>query len=108
MDTQDLDCGDYSSILAIYKTLDECKAVVPVITRGYAQSLWCMRELYYATYKKSTQIYSVAIEDDWEREQGGKWLANTLRKMKMHLKVNPTDELKVAKIASKIAKVLDI
>ena len=105
MDTQDLDSGDYMSV-TIYKTLDECKAVIPIITRAYAQSLWCMRELYYATYKKSTQIHSVVIEDGWNREQVGEWLENILKQVKMRLKVNPTDELKMANIASKIAKVL--
>ena len=69
MDAYDLQSGDSLSI-KIYKTLDECKAVVPIVTRGYAQSLWCLRELYYAMSKRSPQIYPVVLESGWEMEMG--------------------------------------
>ena len=50
-------------------------------------------------------MHPVVIEDGWQREEGGKWLENTLKQVKMHLHVNPADKKKMADIASKIAKV---
>ena len=104
MDAEDLQSGDSFSITA-YKTLDECKAVVPIVTRGYAQSLWRMRELYYATSKASTRIFPVVIEDGWEKGKAGKWLTVTLKQSQMHVLTNPTDKLQVEAVALRIVKV---
>ena len=102
--------GDVHSVdcvsVTVYKTLDECKVVVPIVTTGYAQCLRCLRELYYVTFKKTAQIFPVVIEDGWEKEEVGKWLENTLKKGEVHHIDNMTDEQKMANIASKIATVL--
>ena len=104
MDATGLESGDSLSI-TVYKTLDESKAIVPIVTRGYARSLRCMRELYYTTSKVSTQIFPVVTESGWEREEAGQWLAVTLKQSNMHILSNPTDEQQMEAIALKIAKV---
>lgn len=106
MYAEDLQSGDVLSV-TIFKTLDECKAVIPIVTKGFAQSIWCMREVYYATFKKSTQMHPVVIEDGWKKQEVGIWLENTLSQVSMHLNVNPTDERRMADIASKIGKVVN-
>ena len=105
MDANDLQSGDSLSV-TIYKTLDECRAVVPMVTRGYAQSLWCMRELYYyAMSKPSPQIHSVVLEDGWEMEEAGKWLKLMLKQKKMNTVHQPSDETEMEEVALKISKV---
>ena len=49
-------------------------------------------------------MHPVVIEDGWQREEGGKWLENTLKQVKMHCHVNSADK-KISDIASNIAKV---
>ena len=104
MDANDIESGDYLSV-TIYRTLDECKAVVPIVTRGYARSLWCMRELYYAMSRGSVQIHPVVIEDGWEEEEAGEWLNLILKDKKMNIAKDPTDEQKMNEVALKITKV---
>ena len=100
MDAKDLDCGDHLSV-TIFKTLKKCKAIIPIVTRGYAQSLWCMRELYYAKFTKPVRLYPVVIEDDWQSEDVGKWLEGVLGEVKMtFVRTQGIEE-----VASKIAKV---
>ena len=89
-------------LFTIFKTLDECKAIVPIVTRGSAKSLWCMRELYYVTFNKLTRIYPVVIEDDWKIEGAGAWLNITLKQVEV---VNPVNEEKIEEVAQKISKV---
>lgn len=104
MDAENLQSGDSLSV-TIFKTLDECNAVVPIVTRGYATSLWCMRELYYAMFSKKSQMHPVVIESGWKNEEVGEWLDNTLSQVRMHVRVDHTDENKMKEVASKIAKV---
>lgn len=56
--------------------LKQCKAIIPIITRGYAQSIQCVRELYYfVLLHPSQQCYPMMSEvDHIHREQAGKWL----------------------------------
>ena len=104
MDAENLQSGD-SLMVTIYKTLDECKAVVPVLTRGFAQSLWCMRELYFATFNKSVTLHPVVIEGGWERGKAGGWLEAILSQFKVHVITNPSDVSEVARISSEITQV---
>ena len=104
MDANDIQSGDLLSV-TIYRTLDVCKAVVPIVTRGYAQSLWCMRELYYSMSRGSVQIHPVVIEEDWDIEEAGEWLKLMLKDKKMNIVKDPTDEQKMEEVALKIAKV---
>ena len=100
MDAEDLGSGDYLSV-TIFKTLQQCKAIIPIVTRGYAQSLWCMRELYYAKFTKSAQLHPVVIEDGWQSEDVGKWLEGVLGEVK-YTTVRDHD---IKGVAWKIAKV---
>ena len=104
MDVNDLRSGDHLSV-TIYKTLDKCNALIPIVTRGYAKSLWCMRELHYARSVESVQIHSVVIEDGWKKEEAGEWLKLILEDKKMNIVRDPTDEDKMEEVASKIANV---
>ena len=104
MDANDIQSGDSLSV-TIYMTLDECKALVPIVTRGYARSLWCVRELYYAMSRGSVQIHPVIIEDDWENEEAGEWLKLILKDKKMNIVKHPTNEGEMAEVSLKIAKV---
>ena len=100
MDANDLGSGDYLSV-TIFKTLQKCKAIIPIVTRGYAQSLWCMRELYYAKFIKSVRLYPVVIEDGWQSEDVGTWLEGVLGEVKF-TSVHTQD---IEGVASKSAKV---
>ena len=97
MDAKDLGSGDYLSV-TIFKTLQKCKAIIPIVTRGYAQSLWCMRELYFA---KSVRLYPVVIEDGWQSEDVGKWLEGVLGEVKF----TSVRTQGIEGVASKIANV---
>ena len=108
MDAEDLGSGDYLSVV-IFKTLQGCKAIVPVVTRGYAQSLWCMRDLYYAKFTKSAQLHPVIIEDGWEDEDVGKWLKGVLGEVKFAHKPAVEDvALKVAKVCELVCCMVTI
>ena len=103
MDVIDLEIGDLS--VTSFKTLEQCKAVVPIVTRGYAKSLQCMRELYYVKLKhQSAQVHPVVIEDGWEREAGGQWLKVTMSEVKIRVR-NPEDEKNLKEVVDNIAKV---
>ena len=103
MDAEDLGNGDYLSV-AIFKTLQQCKAIVPIVTRGYAQSLWCMRELYFAKFTKPTQLHPVVIEDGWQSEDVGKWLEGVLGEVK-YISVRDHTDQAIKGVSLKIAQV---
>ena len=69
-----------------------------------------MRELYYAMFNKSAHNYlnPVIIEDGWEGEKVGIWLKEVLKQVKMNIIGDPTDEKKMADVASKIATVCSL
>ena len=60
--------------------LKRCAAIIPIVTRGYARSIQCVREFYYfALLHPKQPCYSMKREfRQMEREQAGKWL---MRKM---------------------------
>ena len=68
----------------IFTALQQCKAIIPIITRGYARSIQCIRELYYfALLHPSQQCYPMMSEiDQIEREQAGKWLMKQIITLK--------------------------
>ena len=101
----DLEIGDPEAA-TVFKTLDQCKAVVPIVTRGYAKSLQCMRELYYAKLKhQSAKVHPVVIEDGWEHEACGQWLKVTLGEVKITIH-DTTNEDTLKEVAMNIAKVI--
>ena len=100
MDAEDLGNGDYLSVI-IFKTMQKCKAIVPIVTRGYAQSLWCMRELYYAKFIKTVQLHPLMVEDGWQLEDTGNWLQEVLGEVKY----DSVGKQDIESIASKIANV---
>ena len=104
MDAVDLESGDPITA-TVFKTLEQCKAVVPIVSKGYAKSHQCMRELYYVMLKhRSAQLHPVIIEDGWEHEAGGQWVMATLGEVK--IKINDcTDEKTLGQVALKIAEV---
>ena len=76
MDEKGLQYGD---ILAkeIFWAIKQCDFIIPIITGGYATSLWCLRELYYAALQepKKTIIPMLLEEEDViDNEKAGKWL----------------------------------
>ena len=100
MDDEDLGNGDFLSVI-IFKTMQKCKAIVPIVSRGYAQSLWCLRELYYAKFIKTVELHPVMIEDGWQSEDTGNWLEGVLGEVKY----DSVGKQDIESIASKIAKV---
>ena len=99
MDDVELKSGDFTSV-AIFSTLRNCKAIVPVVTEGYAQTLQCLRELYYVKSIEAAQLLPVILEDGWETENAGEWLKLMVGEVKCH-GVSADDE----SVAFKIAKV---
>ena len=76
MDEKGLDAGD---VLAkeIFPVIKNCRAIMPILTPGYAISLWCLRELYYATLQQPTKVIIpmlLAEGDDIRHKKAGKWL----------------------------------
>ena len=59
-----------------FVALKQCKAIIPIITRGYARAIQCVRELYYfVLLHPNQQCYAMMSEvDHIHREQAGKWL----------------------------------
>ena len=68
----------------IFMALKQCKAIIPIITRGYARSIQCIRELYYfVLLHPSQQCYPMMSEvDQIEREDAGKWLMKQIIALK--------------------------
>ena len=60
----------------ILMALKQCSAIIPIVTRGYAQSIQCIRELYYFTLLHQNQhCYPMRSEINLiDRELTGKWL----------------------------------
>ena len=63
----------------IFTALKKCSIIIPVMTRGYAQSLWCLREFYYTSLQEPEKtIFPILFEDEDEikNELAGEWLAS--------------------------------
>ena len=79
MDEKGLDYGD---VLAkeIFQAIEQCDFIIPIMTGGYATSLWCLRELYYAALqrdpKRPKTIIPMLLEDEdvIDDQKAGKWL----------------------------------
>ena len=76
MDEKGLAAGD---VLAeeIFLVIKNCRVIMPILTAGYATSLWCLRELYYAILQQPTKVIIPMLlegEDDIRHEKAGKWL----------------------------------
>jgi hypothetical protein len=79
MDEKGLGYGD---VLAkeIFQAIKQCDYIIPIMTGGYATSLWCLRELYYAALQKAPKRPKKIIpmlleeEDVIDHQKAGKWL----------------------------------
>ena len=78
MDEKELEFGD---ILAekIFWAIRQSDFIIPIMTRSYATSLCCLRELYYATLQKDPKrktIIPMLLEDEAviNNQDAGKWL----------------------------------
>ena len=78
MDEKELDFGD---ILAekIFWAIRQSDFIIPIMTGGYATSLCCLRELYYAVLQKDPKrktIIPMVLEDEANigYQKAGKWL----------------------------------
>ena len=75
MDKTGLVAGD---VLAkeIFPAIKRCRAIMPILTAGYAESLWCLRELYYATLQPNKIIVPMLLEeeDNIKHKNAGNWL----------------------------------
>ena len=79
MDKKGLAFGD---VLAkeVFRAIKQCDVIIPIMTGGYATSLWCLRELYYAALqtdpKRPKTIIPMLLEDEdvVDDKKAGKWL----------------------------------
>jgi hypothetical protein len=78
MDEKGLEFGD---VLAkeIFQAIKQCDFIIPIMTGGYATSLWCLRELYYAALQKDPKrktIIPMLLEEEAviDHQKAGKWL----------------------------------
>ena len=63
----------------IFWAIKQCDFIIPIMTGGYATSLWCLRELYYAALQKDHKpktIIPMLLEDEAviDDQKAGKWL----------------------------------
>jgi hypothetical protein len=71
---------EYGDVLAqeIFWAIKQCDFIIPIMTGGYATSLWCLRELYYAALLKDRRktIIPMLLEDEAviDNQKAGKWL----------------------------------
>jgi hypothetical protein len=108
MDEKGLEFGD---VLAkeIFQAIKQCDFIIPIMTGGYATSLWCLRELYYAALLEPKKtIIPMLLEDDKdviEDQKAGKWLLSIGTGQKYF---RPKKEEKDAVIKSLKDKVLSV
>jgi hypothetical protein len=107
MDEEGIEFGD---VLAkeIFQAIKQCDVIIPIMTGGYATSLWCLRELYYAalqTDPKRKTIIPMLLEEEAviEHQKAGQWLLKIGTGQKYF---RPTKEEKDAVIKSLKDKVL--
>ena len=77
MDESGLDYGD-NLPTEIFRAIKHCDFIIPIMTGGYATSLWCLRELYYAALQKDPKktIIPMLLENEEviDDQRAGKWL----------------------------------
>ena len=78
IDEEDLQFGD---VLAekIFWAIKHSDFIIPIMTAGYATSLWCLRELYYAALQEPKKtIIPMLLEGEGleviNNQKAGKWL----------------------------------
>jgi hypothetical protein len=78
MDEKGLGFGDVLTN-KIFRAIKQCDFIIPIMTGGYATSLWCLRGLYYAALQKDPKqkmIIPMLLEDEAviKNQKAGKWL----------------------------------
>ena len=78
MDENELGFGD-NLAKEIFQAIKQCDFIIPIMTGGYAKSLWCLRELYYAALQnkpKPKLIIPMLLEEEdvIDNQEAGKWL----------------------------------
>ena len=101
MDEKGLEFGD---VLAkeIFQAIKQCDFIIPIMTGGYATSLWCLRELYYAALQKDPKpktIIPMLLEDEdvINNQKAGKWLLRIGTGQKYFRKEEKADMIKSLK-----------
>ena len=101
MDEKGLEFGD---VLAkeIFLAIKQCDFIIPIMTGGYATSLWCLRELYYAALQngpKPKTIIPMLLEDEAviDDQKAGKWLLRIGTGQKYFKKEEKDDMIKSLK-----------
>ena len=108
MDERGLEYGDVL-VKEIFWAIKQCDFIILIMTGGYATSLWCLRELYYAALQKDHKktIIPMLLEDEAVigDQKAGKWLLSigTGQKYFKH-----TKEEKAAMVKSLKDKVFSI
>jgi hypothetical protein len=105
--------GEKGDVLAkeIFWAIKQCDFIIPIMTGGYATSLWCLRELYYAALQKDPwrpkTVIPMLLEDEAviDDQKAGKWLLRIGTGQKYF---KPTKEEKDVMIKFLKAKVFSI
>ena len=89
---------EYGEVLAegIFTAIQQCDVIIPIMTSGYAKSLWCLRELYYAVLqaepKKTIIPMLLEKEDDIIHQKAGNWLTR-IGTVQKYFKPTETDAM---------------
>ena len=79
MDENELEFGDVLA-MKIFWAIKQCDFIIAIMTGGYATSLLCLRELYYAALQKDPKrpktIIPMLLEGEAviDHQNAGKWL----------------------------------
>ena len=95
---------EFGDVLAkeIFQAIQQCDFIIPIMTGGYATSLWCLRELYYAALQKDSKrktIIPMLLEDGViiDDQKAGKWLLSIGTGQKYFKKEEKADMIKSLK-----------
>ena len=95
MDEEGLGFGEHLTE-GIFQAIKQSQIVIPIMTEGYAESLWCLRELYYTVLqepkKKLIPMLAAKNKDDIEFKKAGKWLISVGGRQK-YFKEEETDKM---------------
>ena len=95
----------FGDVLAkeIFWVIKQCDFIIPIMTGGYATSLWCLREIYYAALQKDPKqpktIIPMLLEDEAviDHQNAGKWLLRIGTGQKYFRKEEKADMIKSLK-----------
>ena len=103
---------EYGDVLAkeVFRAIKQCDFIIPIMTGGYATSLWCLRELYYAALQKDPKpktIIPMLLEDEAvvDDQKAGKWLLRIGTGQKYFRKEEKADMIKSLK--DKVLKAIE-